>query len=144
MKKLYSNFRCRIRNAITLLLIFTANISFGQHIHYMDRTIFAFSKEDGGKIFKKKKYIEPQNYCDLLSNPRSASKLPLLINRISPEMVKILKVRYAGRLYSITALNMIDERLKYKLKICDKDNGKFRSEYLDKDANIVNDPSLDY
>ena len=59
-------------------------------------------------------------------------------------MVAMLKKRYEGRLYSITALNMFDERLKYKLKICDKDNGKFRSEYLDKDANVVNDPDFDY
>ena len=37
-----------------------------------------------------------------------------------------------------------DQRLKFKLKICDKDNGKFRSEYLDKDGNVINDPDLDY
>ena len=92
----------------------------------------------------KKPYVEEQNMCDLMSRPELAPTLPLVINKVSAEMVKMLKARYQGRLYSITGLNMIDERLKFKLKICDKDNGKFRSEYLDKDGKIVNDPDLDY
>ena len=113
-------------------------------------------KEDTSKAFTKsraaftmnprpkKNYVEDQNMCNLLSRPELAPQLPLVINNVSPEMVKKLKKRYEGRLYSITGLNMIDDRLKYKLKICDKDNGKFRSEYLDKDGNIINDPDLDY
>ncbi len=92
----------------------------------------------------RKQYIEEQNMCNLLSDPGVAPQLPLIINKVSPEIVKMLKERYTGRLYSITGLNMIDERLKFKLKICDKDNGKFRSEYLDKDGNAVNDPDLGY
>jgi len=92
----------------------------------------------------KKPYVEEQNMCNLMSRPEIAPTLPLVINKVSPEMVALLKKRYEGRLYSITGLNMFDERLKYKLKICDKDNGKFRSEYLDKDANVVNDPDFDY
>ena len=92
----------------------------------------------------KKPYVEEQNMCNLLSRPEIAPTLPIVINKVSQEMVAMLKKRYEGRLYSITALNMFDERLKYKLKICDKDNGKFRSEYLDKDANVVNDPDFDY
>ena len=92
----------------------------------------------------KKPYVEEQNMCNLLSRPELAPQLPIVINKVSPEMVAMLKKRYEGRLYSITGLNMFDERLKYKLKICDKDNGKFRSEYLDKDANVVNDPDFDY
>ena len=112
-------------------------------------------KEDTTKISKsraaftinprpKKTYVEEQNMCNLLSRPELAPQLPIVINKVSPEMVAMLKKRYEGRLYSITGLNMFDERLKYKLKICDKDNGKFRSEYLDKDANVVNDPDFDY
>ena len=92
----------------------------------------------------RKPYIEEQNMCNLLSDPGVAPQLPLIINKVSPEIVKMLKKRYTGRLYSITGLNMIDERLKFKLKICDKDNGKFRSEYLDKDGNAVSDPDLGY
>lgn len=92
----------------------------------------------------KKPYVEEQNVCNLVSRPELAPQLPLIINNVKPEMIKLLKERYKGRLYSITGLNMIDERLKFKLKICDKDNAKFRSEYLDKDAKIVNDPDLDY
>lgn len=92
----------------------------------------------------KKPYVEEQNMCDLMSRPDVAPNLPLVINKVSPEMVKMLKARYEGRLYSITGLNMIDERLKFKLKICDKDQGKFRSEYLDKDGNVIKDPDLDY
>ncbi|MDB5225895.1 MAG: hypothetical protein JWN78_88 [Bacteroidota bacterium] len=92
----------------------------------------------------KKPYVEEQNYCDLLSRPELAPQLPIVINNVTPEMVKMLKERYKGRLYSITGLNMFDQRLKYKLKICDKNNGKFRSEYLDKDGNVVTDPDFDY
>lgn len=92
----------------------------------------------------KKPYVEGQNMCDLLSRPELAPNLPIVINKVSPEMVKMLKTRYQGRLYSITGLNMMDERLKFKLKICDRDQGKFRSEYLDKDGNVVSDPDFDY
>lgn len=92
----------------------------------------------------KKPYVEEQNMCNLMSRPEVAAQLPLVLNRVIPEMLKMLKERYKGRLYSITALNMIDQRLKFKLKICDKNNGKFRSEYLDQDGNVVNDPALDY
>ena len=92
----------------------------------------------------KKPYVEEQNMCDLLSRPELAPNLPIVINKVSPEMVKMLKTRYQGRLYSITGLNMMDERLKFKLKICDRDQGKFRSEYLDKDGNVVSDPDFDY
>lgn len=92
----------------------------------------------------RKPYIEEQNMCNLLSDPAVAPQLPLIINKVSPEMVKMLKERYAGHLYSITGLNMMDERLKFKLKICDRNNGKFRSEYLDKDGNVIDDPNLGY
>ncbi|MDB5198430.1 MAG: hypothetical protein JWO92_393 [Chitinophagaceae bacterium] len=92
----------------------------------------------------KKPYVEEQNMCDLMSKPEVAPTLPLVINKVTPEMVKMLKERYQGRLYSITGLNMRDERLKYKLKICDRNLGKFRSEYLDKDGKVVNDPDFDY
>ena len=92
----------------------------------------------------KKPYVEEQNMCDLMSKPEVAPTLPLVINNVSPEMVKMLKERYKGRLYSITGLNMFDPRLKYKLKLCDRNLGKFRSEYLDKDGNVVNDPDFDY
>lgn len=113
-------------------------------------------KEDTSQNFKKnkskitinakpkKQYVEDQNMCNLMSRPEVAPTLPLIINNVSPEMIAVLKERYKGRLYSITGLNMIDVRLKYKLKICDKDQGKFRSEYLDKDGKVVNDPDLDY
>ncbi len=92
----------------------------------------------------RKPWVEEQNLCNLVSRPELAPQLPLVINNVRPEMVALLKERYKGRLYSITGLNMIDERLKYKLKICDKDNAKFRSEYLDKDGNVVKDPGLYY
>ncbi len=92
----------------------------------------------------KKKFVEEQNMCNLMSLPELAPQLPVIINNVSAQMVKDLKERYAGRLYSITKLNMIDDRLKYKLKICDNDNGKFRTEYLDAEGKIINDPDLDY
>lgn len=92
----------------------------------------------------KKPYVEEQNMCDLMSRPEVAPTLPVVINNVSPEMVKMLKERYQGRLYSITGLNMFDQRLKFKLKICDRNLGKFRSEYLDNDGKVVTDPDFDY
>lgn len=91
----------------------------------------------------KKPYVEEQNMCDLMSRPEVAPTLPLVINNVSPEMVQMLKARYKGKLYSITGLNMMDPRLKFKLKICDQNLGKFRSEYLDKDGKVVTDPDFD-
>lgn len=110
-------------------------------------SIKTFTKSRGAFTMNKKPkkpYVEEQNMCNLMSLPEIAPTLPIVINKVSSEMVAMLKARYEGRLYSITGLNMIDERLKFKLKICDKDNGKFRSEYLDKDGKVVNDPDLDY
>lgn len=112
--------------------------------------------KDSSKAFKKsnaalnmnprpkKPYVEDHNICNLVSGPNQAPQLPLIINNVSPPMIAMLKERYKGRLYSITGLNMIDQRLKFKLKLCDKDNAKFRSEYLDKDGNVVTDPDFDY
>ncbi len=147
MKNLFFNMNGVIRITITLLLIVAGNISVAQHIRYIDKKKLAVIKEDTSKAFAmnplpKKIYVEEQNYCNLLSDPKSAPNLPLVINKVSVEMVKNLKERYTGHLYSITGLNMIDKRLKYKLKICDKNNGKFRSEYLDQDGNIIKDPDL--
>ena len=112
-----------------------------QHIKYRDKTKLAEKvvpidtvavTEDSGKAFKspaaitinprpKKPYVEEQNMCNLMSRPGVAPQLPLIMNKVSPEMVKMLKERYTGLLYSIPGLNMIDQRLKFKLKICDKD-----------------------
>lgn len=92
----------------------------------------------------KRPFAEEQNMCDLMSKPEVAPTLPLIINKVSPEMVKMLKERYKGKLYSITGLNMFDERLKYKLKICDKNQAQFRSEYVDKDGKVVTDPDFEY
>jgi hypothetical protein len=113
-------------------------------------------KQDTGRSIKKsraaltmnprpkKPYVEEQNMCDLMSKPEVAPTLPLVINKVAPEFVAMLKARYKGRLYSITGLNMKDERLKYKLKVCDRNLGRFRSEYLDKDGKVVTDPDFDY
>lgn len=95
-------------------------------------------------IRENKKMPELITGCKLTPPPGQASQLPIVINNVSPEVVAKLKERYKDRLYSITGLNMIDVRLKLKLRICDVDGGKFRIEYLDKDGNKVNDPNLDY
>ncbi len=59
----------------------------------------------------KKPYVEEQNMCNLSSlRPELAAQLPLVINKVTPEMQKFIKERYVGRLYSITGLNMIDKR----------------------------------
>jgi hypothetical protein len=95
-------------------------------------------------VIKNKKMPELITGCNLSAPPDKMPQLPIVINDVAPELVAKLKERYKNRIYSITGLNMIDVRLKLKLKICDKDGAKFRIEYLDKDGNIVNDPNLDY
>lgn len=170
MKNLFSNRILPIRIFITLLIIGCNILSYGQHIQYRHKLVPVEKKEslqpetkpvpviskDTSKAFKKssaalnmnprpkKPYVEDHNVCNLVSGPNQAPQLPLIINNVPPQMIALLKERYKGRLYSITGLNMIDERLKYKLKVCDKDNAKFRSEYLDLEGNIINDPDLDY
>ena len=136
---------------VILLLIVSVYSVTAQHIQYRDRTRPVENKSNRApdtaitnKSPAKKAFVEEQYMCNLTSPPGAASQLPVIINNVSPEMVKMVKERYTGRLYSITGLNMFDQRLKFKLKICDKDNGKFRSEYLDKDGSVVNDPDLDY
>lgn len=144
--------------------------SYAQHIQYRHKLVPVAKKEstppevtpgpviskDTSKAFKKsnaalnmnprpkKPYVEDHNICNLVSGPNQAPQLPLIINNVSPKMIALLKERYKGRLYSITGLNMIDIRLKFKLKLCDKDNAKFRSEYLDEEGNVINDPDFDY
>ena len=112
-----------------------------------DVTAVSFSKagEITGSINRVKKQMpELITGCKLSSDPDKVAQLPIVINEVLPEMIAKLKQRYKGRLYSVTGLNMIDARLKMKLKICDKDGGKFRIEYLNKEGDIINDPNLDY
>ncbi len=173
MKNLYFSKKGLIRISIILFSAFSVYTSNAQHIQYRDKskpvnqsknvpenqgasipenklkiipvkTTTEASETIAIKLNPKRKYIEEQNNCNLLSDPKIAPQLPIVINNVPSEMVKNLKEKYEGRLYSITTLNMTDDRLKYKLKICDKDNGKFRSEYLDIDGNVINNPNLEY
>ncbi len=136
------------RNSIIFLLIICGNVSFSQHVQYTEKKkpVVENKSQNTDAIVKppNKADVEEQYMCNFLSRPDVAPQLPIVINNVSPEMVKNLKEKYEGRLYSITTLNMTDDRLKYKLKICDKDNGKFRSEYLDIDGNVINNPNLEY
>lgn len=136
------------KNVIIFFLIIWSNVSFSQHIQYMEKKkpVVEKNTRDTDAIIKPLTKVndEEQYMCNFLSRPEVAPQLPIVINNVPAEMIKNLKDKYDGRLYSITALNMTDARLKYKLKICDKDKGKFRSEYLDIEGNIINDPDLDY
>jgi hypothetical protein len=173
MKKLNFSKKGLIRISIILVTAFIAYTSNAQYIQYRDKskpvnqnknvpeaqgasipenklkiipvkTKTEVSETIAIKLNPTRKYIEEQYMCNLLSRPDVVPQLPIIINNVSPETVKKLKEKYEGRLYSITTLNMTDDRLKYKLKICDKDNGKFRSEYLDIDGNVINNPNLEY
>ena len=163
-----------MKSITTLFFICIHSYSFAQHIQYRDKAKPLPARKSENVIIEppvknivvpekppiitdtitkskttiytrvNKKMPELITGCKLSSPPGQVSQLPVIINNVSPEMVAKLKERYKGRLYSITGLNMIDVRLKLKLKICDNDGGKFRVEYLDKDGNVVNDPNLDY
>lgn len=159
---------------LTILLVMFFSFCFAQHIQYRDKskprpapaddapvqqpvkpvakpvaaisktqkTDTSISKNEPIKI--KRKMPELITGCKLSSDTDKVAKLPIVINDVPAEVVAKLKERYKNRIYSITGLNMLDVRLKLKLRICDKDGDKFRIEYLDKDGNVVKDPNLDY
>lgn len=163
-----------MKNITILVFIVIHSYSFAQHIQYRDKakplpaaksvnvpqepvvknivvqekipviTDTISKRKTATYVRENKKMPELITGCKLSSPPGQASQLPVIINNVSPEMVAKLKERYKGRLYSITGLNMIDVRLKLKLRICDNDGGNFRIEYLDKDGNVVHDAKLDY
>ena len=160
LHKMNNNSMLKIILAFFLIIIsFT---SFGQHIvihkEYAPlpenkkpapkkNPIIAETKKDTVKIItaeipkKKKNSNELITECDFTSQPDKVPQLPYTTNLVDPAMIKKLKAKYEGRLYSITAIEAGNNQQNYKLRVCIK--GKLQIEYVNEDGKEIDDPTLD-
>ena len=114
-----------------MLLIMTGNCLFAQHIHYSDK---AKAKSDNISPTKPAKeiivYHDWPDRCPALSG-----SVPVLTNYVPLEIVRKLKEKYEGHLYSITSLKVANDKLQYKMKVCVK--GEIKFEYADETGIII-------
>ena len=88
---------------------------------------------------KKKNSNELITDCDFTSQADKMPQLPHVTNYIDPSIVKKLKAKYEGRLYSITGLEAGNSQQNYKLRVCIK--GKLQIEYVNEDCKVIDDPT---
>ena len=67
--------------------------------------------------------------------PGLSGAIPVLSNYIAPEMVLKLTEIYKGHLYSISSSKNNNNKVLYKLKVCE--NGVIKFEYADENGNII-------
>ena len=77
--------------------------------------------------------------CDFSSQADKVPKLPYITNYVDAGMVKKLKEKYPGKLYSITGLEAGNNQQNYKLRVCIK--GKLQIEYVNEDGKVIDDPT---
>jgi hypothetical protein len=70
--------------------------------------------------------------------PGLSGAVPVLTNYIPKEMVPKLTEIYKGHLYSISSIKVANNKLEYKLKVCE--NGEIKFEYADETGNIITKP----
>ena len=67
--------------------------------------------------------------------PGLSGATPVLTNYVPKEMVLKLTEIYKGYLYSISSIKVANNKLEYKLKVCE--NGVIKFEYADENGNII-------
>lgn len=67
--------------------------------------------------------------------PGLSGAVPVLTNYVPKEMVPKLTEIYKGHLYSITSIKVANNKLNYKLKVCE--NGEIKFEYADENGDII-------
>ncbi len=67
--------------------------------------------------------------------PGLTGAIPVLNNYIAPEMVLKLTEIYKGHLYSISSSKDANNKVQYKLKVCE--NGVIKFEYADENGTII-------
>ena len=77
--------------------------------------------------------------CDFSSQADRVPQLPYITNYVDPAMVKKLKEKYPGKLYSITGLEAGNHQQNYKCRVCIK--GKLQIEYVNEDGKVIDDPT---
>lgn len=75
-------------------------------------------------------YHQWQDKC-----PGLSGATPVLTNYVSKEIVLKLTEIYKGHLYSISTIKAVNNKLGYKLKVCE--NGEIRFEYADEHGEII-------
>jgi len=91
---------------------------------------------------KIRKIDEMITECDFTSDPDKVPQLPYVTNYVEPEIVKFLKEKYKGRLYSITGLvSNVPNEQHFKLRVCKK--GKLEPEYVNEKGIVIENPTLD-
>jgi hypothetical protein len=146
-----------LKSIIGSILLFTCSSLSAQHIVVRKpdqlpapptvetKDTFKFAGKNTYKTLilpKKRKIDEMITECDFTSDPDKVPQLPYVTNYVDSEIVKVLKEKYKGRLYSITGLvsNVKDEQ-HFKLRVCKK--GKLEPEYVNEKGIVIENPTLD-
>lgn len=67
--------------------------------------------------------------------PGLSGAVPVLTNYVPKEIVPKITEIYKGHLYSITSIKVANNKLNYKLKVCE--NGEIKFEYADENGDII-------
>ena len=67
--------------------------------------------------------------------PGLSGAVPVLTNYVPKEIVPKITEIYKGHLYSITSIKVGNNKLNYKLKVCE--NGEIKFEYADENGDII-------
>jgi len=115
---------------LAMFLFATGNGLFAQYLHYSDDSHKIKNVKPTKPIRDTVAYHEWPDLC-----PGLSGSIPVLTNYVPNEMVLKLTEIYKGHLYSITSLKVENNKLEFKLKVCEK--GEIKFEYADETGNII-------
>ncbi len=114
---------------IIFLTLFSIPL-FSQHIGYRDESRKHESPSRSNPVKEKPAYINYKDMC-----PGRSAELPILNNYVPELVVKTLKQKYKGYLYSITSIKLAENLFKFKVSVCNE--GITRIEFVDEAGLIV-------
>ena len=115
---------------LAMVLFATGNSLFAQYLHYSDDSHKIRNIKPTKPIRDTVAYHQWPDLC-----PGLTGSIPVLTNYVPNEMVLKLTEIYKGHLYSITSLKVENNKLEFKLKVCEK--GEIKFEYADETGNII-------
>lgn len=114
------------------LFIISGNTLVAQYVHYPDNSNKKNTESRPPATVTEEKvvYHDWPDRCPALSG-----SIPVLANFVPQELIPKLTEFFKGHLYSITSIKVADNKIQYKLKVCE--NGEIKTEYADESGNLI-------
>jgi hypothetical protein len=114
------------------LFIISGNALFAQYVHYPDNSNKKNTDAPPPAPVKEEKvvYHDWPDRCPALSG-----SIPVLTNYVPKELIPKLTEFFKGHLYSITSIKVAENKMQYKLKVCE--NGEIKIEYADESGDLI-------